>query len=780
MIRIKMFRFYLLVALASVTPTCLYAGTPHIITGSLYNSDHSIPSDGEIHFTAFVQVRPGEILTEASGGCGYEGGSWWVEAGNFTTTWTVGEMLVVGFINITTSATGILTYSITNTDPDPAPAFYLSPPPPATPSPTITPTRTPTVTPTPTGTYYAKGQADFYVDDQCEPPSEVDDNLGNRLEVGDLLQVIYSNGEIDPPNPANPDYIGGDDELFGNYAVGVDEQGWLNVGAGEFTFAMLGRALAEVYIRAWDAGTISASNYYGETGVYELDPPPSAPPDYYLSSFSTNNSKPVVLSTPTNTPTLTPTRTPTSTPTVTPTSIVPRTTVMWYGSYCTDEILSPLQDGDLIQLIRSPDDTITAPDSNGMPTGNALLANTTTYHFPGEPEIGDYFWGDYWYEEENYYVWVRIWNDSDPGAATCYWDSPIYPATGLEPIDIDCSGASTNICEPTPTPTVTPTPTPVPPVITNITRSNSSSPVGNITITWNSQAGAAYDVYYATTLTGTYTDIADVTATATSTVWIDDGSQTGSHPASVDQRYYKLACYGTSLYSSDTVGEYKVTMYSSGSANSLTSVSLPFVQYATGMNAVFGGQGHTGTPAIPALSDKLNKFDPTTEDFTIRFWKSASGWVALGNTEPVTLQADEGFLYTNSLATPQNIWFVGKVAPANRSLPIRGASGKAQLTYVGSGYPVPVSLGNSNLIGSGFHGSTITGLSDLIYEFNLSTGEFDHIAWYKTTTSLWMFINPGTSFGLEPGKAYIITNRDNSAPPEWTWDYAKPYSQPPN
>ncbi|MCX6354584.1 MAG: hypothetical protein NTZ78_06735, partial [Candidatus Aureabacteria bacterium] len=289
-----------------------------------------------------------------------------------------------------------------------------------------------------------------------------------------------------------------------------------------------------------------------------------------------------------------------------------------------------------------------------------------------------------------------------------------------------------------------------------------------------------YEVYFASTLGGTYTDVADVEATATSTVWIDDGTQTGSHPSSVDQRYYRIGCYGTSIYSYDTVGEYKVTMYSSGFANSLTSVSIPFVQYDTEMSAVFGGQGHTGTPAIPALSDRINKFNPATEDFDIRFWKSASGWGAIGNTEPATLQADEGFLYTNSLATSQNIWFVGKVSPSNRSLAIRGASGKAQLTCVGSGYPASVSLGDSNLIGSGFLGANITGLSDLIYEFNPSTGEFDHIAWYRTTPPQWLFINQATSFGFEPGRAYIITNRDNSTPPEWTWDYTKPYSQPPN
>jgi len=540
-------------------------------------------------------------------------------------------------------------------------------------------------------------------------------------------------------------------------------------------------------------------------------------------------------------------------------SVESATTVTWEGKYCTDETGIHLLNGDLIQLIRSPDSTIGAPDPvTGAPTGNDSVADTTTYVYPHSPY--DYFNGADWSELQGYYVCVRVWNASTTADATYYADSIVKSAGGMIGVDMDCGNINyhckqtltpkqlptatptltptetptstptvtltptntptetptstptvtltptetptstpTQIPTATPTPTMTPTqtptetlavtptetptstPTPVPPVITNITRSNSSSPAGNITITWDSQAEAAYDIYYANTLGGAYTDIAGVTATGSSTLWVDDGSQTGSHPSSVDQRYYKIACYGTSIYSYETVGEYKVTMYSSGSVNSLTSVSLPFVQYDTDINAVFGGQGYTGTPAIPALSDRINKFNPATEEFDIRFWKSASGWIAKGNTEPVTLHADEGFIYTNSLTTPQNIWFVGKVSPANRSLSIRGASGNAQLTYVGSGYPVSVSLGDSNLIGSGFRGSNIPGLSDLIYEFNLSTGEFDHVAWYKTTTpQQWMFINPVTTFGFEPGRAYIITNRDNSTPPEWTWDYAKPYVHPPN
>jgi len=225
---------------------------------------------------------------------------------------------------------GTPTATVTPTEiPTATPSVTITPTGPPTQTPTEAPTGTPTVTltPTVTGTPFDKGQAYFYVSARCTPPSKVDDTTGNRLEVGDLIQVIYSNGEIDPPDPSDPNYIGGDDELFGNFAVGDDEQGWGDIGAGEFTISVFGRASAKVYIRAWDAGTIAAANYYGESGVYTLVPPPSVPPDYCLPSFSTNNSKPAggATATPTETPTETLTITPTQTPTITPTSTEPPT-----------------------------------------------------------------------------------------------------------------------------------------------------------------------------------------------------------------------------------------------------------------------------------------------------------------------------------------------------------------------------------------------------------------------------------------------------------------------
>jgi len=166
-----------------------------------------------------------------------------------------------------------------------------------------------------------KGQAFFYISSQCSTPTRVDDNIGNRLAVGDLIQVIYSHGEIDPPDPTKANYLGGDDELFGNFAVGDDRAAWENIGAGEFTISVFGSPLAQVYLRVWDAATISAAGYYDETAAYLLSGAGGVPQDYYLPSFSTTEPKPVEpTATPTMTPTATPSGTPvpTNTPTMTP------------------------------------------------------------------------------------------------------------------------------------------------------------------------------------------------------------------------------------------------------------------------------------------------------------------------------------------------------------------------------------------------------------------------------------------------------------------------------
>lgn len=123
-------------------------------------------------------------------------------------------------------------------------------------------------------------------------------------------------------------------------------------------------------------------------------------------------------------------------------SPVHATMVLWYGKGCTDENGSVLKDGALVQLMRSPDGIAGKPDPvTGAPTGNDVVCAVTKYKCASQSDC--HFQGEDWNETESYYVFVRIWNASDAGSGTCYWDSEVYPATGMLPIDIDCAGAKT-------------------------------------------------------------------------------------------------------------------------------------------------------------------------------------------------------------------------------------------------------------------------------------------------------------------------------------------------
>jgi hypothetical protein len=74
--------------------TAAAVGTPHVIFGQLATGA-DIPADSDITFRASIAARPGEVLTQVSPGCGYEGNILFVEVGNFPTQWAEGDMLNV-------------------------------------------------------------------------------------------------------------------------------------------------------------------------------------------------------------------------------------------------------------------------------------------------------------------------------------------------------------------------------------------------------------------------------------------------------------------------------------------------------------------------------------------------------------------------------------------------------------------------------------------------------------------------------------------------------------
>jgi len=67
----------------------LYAGTPHTV---IWQIDGAPPV---FEFTAYIDIRPGEILTETSTGSVYQGGFQAFQVGNFATQWSPGETVVL-------------------------------------------------------------------------------------------------------------------------------------------------------------------------------------------------------------------------------------------------------------------------------------------------------------------------------------------------------------------------------------------------------------------------------------------------------------------------------------------------------------------------------------------------------------------------------------------------------------------------------------------------------------------------------------------------------------
>ncbi len=104
----------------------LIGGTPHMVTGKIFNHDASVPDDGTITFSAYITSRSSEVQTQNSTGNGYSSGYWYLGAGNFSTAWSVGDVLHVDFTNTATGVTGSINYTLTSTDPDMAPDVTLS------------------------------------------------------------------------------------------------------------------------------------------------------------------------------------------------------------------------------------------------------------------------------------------------------------------------------------------------------------------------------------------------------------------------------------------------------------------------------------------------------------------------------------------------------------------------------------------------------------------------------------------------------------------------------
>ncbi|MCX6353484.1 MAG: PQQ-binding-like beta-propeller repeat protein [Candidatus Aureabacteria bacterium] len=342
------------------------------------------------------------------------------------------------------------------------------------------------------------------------------------------------------------------------------------------------------------------------------------------------------------------------------------------------------------------------------------------------------------------------------------------------------SPTQTPTVTPTQTPTETPTTTPTcpQPVITNIIYEDTSTPIkGDITITWDSLSGVTYDIYVADVFTGPYTSIDSVTAAGASSSWTDDGTWTGgSHPSTKDVRYYRIACQGPT-YADLIVGMFTRVMKYNSYWKAYTDTSSPFIPFYPGsapdINNWIRNQGHPDT--IRGYADKIWKFDASTQAFDQYCWNNDGTWEAYGGTN-TTLDPARGFafLYQNSVNdTDQNVYLVGKAARGDVCRYTVTGKGTAisRYSYLGYNYVATESLAGSNLAGSGFRGSVLIGWSDKLWPFSFGTQSFEGHAWYKTSDSSWRYYNT-PPFGLTPGEAYLMYNRNTVS--DWTWTVTNP------
>jgi hypothetical protein len=301
-----------------------------------------------------------------------------------------------------------------------------------------------------------------------------------------------------------------------------------------------------------------------------------------------------------------------------------------------------------------------------------------------------------------------------------------------------------------------------------------------VTLLWTSVPGTIYDIYYADSLEGTYTDIDDDTALGYSNTWTDDGTKTPSHPDSVIERYYRIQKQGGSV-STNTVGKYTVTLVDSV----MNLNSIPFVPYSTDLDTVIG---HKLTGASSELNaDRIWKWDTTSTSLQIA-WLVSGGpqdgkwWDTENNQEStITLDADEGFWIQNRHII-QKLTFVGEVS----DLPNRTINLAYGMNLIGSAYPVSVALDSSDLWEDGATGDINELNADRVWVWDPITETYK-FAWLidglgPPWDGKWWDSETGaeTTIRLEPGIGLWIEIRPLPGHAPFVWTYPKPYTNPPN
>ena len=180
----------------------------------------------------------------------------------------------------------------------------------------------------------------------------------------------------------------------------------------------------------------------------------------------------------------------------------------------------------------------------------------------------------------------------------------------------------------------------------------------------------------------------------------------------------------------------------------------------------------TGHPVSQWASDQISAWDADAQTYTLAWLRAGQGWRAwnsMDDSPTFSLDADTGCWVTIN-NTPKDIKLCGRVAQANRTIPM-----KANRNMVGSCFPVSCLLTSSNLAGSGFTGHPVSQWASDKLEFWNAAAQTYVGVWYRAGMGwrAWDSMDnpPAPPYDeIDPGEGWWTTV--NNTP--FTWTYKVP------
>lgn len=288
----------------------------------------------------------------------------------------------------------------------------------------------------------------------------------------------------------------------------------------------------------------------------------------------------------------------------------------------------------------------------------------------------------------------------------------------------------------------------------------------DITIMWESESGVTYDIASKDDFGDSFAVVDTVTASDVSTTWIDDGTFTGDHPSAVQQRYYKVVRGGVD--SENVVGMFRISV-----EDGMNLISLPLIPFSNALEDVIDSQV-TGADN-EGDADRVWVWNGTNYEFA---WLVGGvgppfdgQWYTGNSPTTITLGADQGaWLQIRPGNGPVDVYLLGEVPATNRTIPVQ-----VGMNLIGTCYPVPVPLADTNLWESGLAGADNEADADRIWSWM-----GDHYEFYWLVDGVgapfdgqWFMGNDPVEQSLEPGRGYWLQRREGH--PAFNWIYTKPY-----